>query len=118
MGGQVSPGKPFDISKQEVWRAYQKVAANKGAAGVDGVGLTEFESDLKGNLYKIWNRMSSGSYFNTRDFRCFVLPGVLWSWCSVRALESVSIWCVVMVLARVSRRGWRAVPRAAVVPPS
>ena len=63
MGGQVSPGKPFDISKQEVWRAYQKVAANKGAAGVDGVGLTEFESDLKGNLYKIWNRMSSGSYF-------------------------------------------------------
>ena len=63
VGGQVSPGKPFDISKQEVWRAYQKVAANKGAAGVDGVGLTEFESDLKGNLYKIWNRMSSGSYF-------------------------------------------------------
>ena len=46
-----------------MWRAYQKVAANKGAAGVDGVGLTEFESDLKGNLYKIWNRMSSGSYF-------------------------------------------------------
>ena len=63
MGEQVSPGKPFDISKQEVWQAYQKVAANKGAAGVDGVDLTEFESDLKGNLYKIWNRMSSGSYF-------------------------------------------------------
>jgi RNA-directed DNA polymerase len=60
---QVSPGKPFDISKQEVWQAYLKVAANKGAAGVDGVGLAEFESDLKGNLYKIWNRMSSGSYF-------------------------------------------------------
>jgi RNA-directed DNA polymerase len=47
VGEQVSPGKPFDISRQEVWRAYQKVAANKGAAGVDGVGLTEFESDLK-----------------------------------------------------------------------
>jgi RNA-directed DNA polymerase len=60
---QVSPGKPFDISRQEVWQAYLKVAANKGAAGVDEVGLTEFESDLKGNLYKIWNRMSSGSYF-------------------------------------------------------
>ena len=58
-----SPGKPFDISKQEVWQAYQKVAANKGAAGVDGVGLEEFESDLRNNLYKIWNRMSSGSYF-------------------------------------------------------
>jgi RNA-directed DNA polymerase len=58
-----SPGKPFDITKQEVWQAYLKVAANKGAAGVDGVGLAEFESDLKSNLYKIWNRMSSGSYF-------------------------------------------------------
>ena len=63
MGEQVSPGKPFDISKQEVWQAYQKVASNKGAAGVDGVSLAEFEADLKGNLYKIWNRMSSGSYF-------------------------------------------------------
>jgi RNA-directed DNA polymerase len=63
VGEYESPGKPFDISKQEVWQAYQKVAANKGAAGVDGVSLAEFESDLKGNLYKIWNRMSSGSYF-------------------------------------------------------
>jgi RNA-directed DNA polymerase len=63
VGEHVSPGKSFEISKWEVWQAYQKVAANKGAAGVDGVGLAEFESDLKGNLYKIWNRMSSGSYF-------------------------------------------------------
>ena len=62
----VPPGKPFDISKQEVWQAYLKVAANKGAAGVDMVGLEEFESDLKNNLYKIWNRMSSGSYFPPR----------------------------------------------------
>lgn len=62
MGEHESPGKPFDISKQEVWKAYLKVAANKGAAGVDRVGLEEFESDLKNNLYKIWNRMSSGSY--------------------------------------------------------
>ncbi len=59
MGEHESPGKPFDISKREVWQAYQKVAANKGAAGVDGVSLAEFESDLRGNLYKIWNRMSS-----------------------------------------------------------
>jgi RNA-directed DNA polymerase len=50
VGEHVSPGKPFEISKQEVWLAYQKVAANKGAAGVDEVGLAEFESDLKGNL--------------------------------------------------------------------
>ena len=63
MGEHKSSGKPFGISKQEVRQAYQKVAANKGAARVDGVSLAEFESDLKGNLYKIWNRMSSGSYF-------------------------------------------------------
>ena len=62
--GELKPsGKPFDISKQEVWEAYQKVRANKGAPGVDEVSLVEFEKDLKGNLYRIWNRMSSGSYF-------------------------------------------------------
>jgi RNA-directed DNA polymerase len=55
--------KPFDISKWEVWEAYQKVKANRGASGVDGVSLEEFEKDLKNNLYRIWNRMSSGSYF-------------------------------------------------------
>jgi len=55
--------KPFVISKQEVWEAYRQVAANKGAPGVDNQTLGEFEADLKDNLYKIWNRMSSGSYF-------------------------------------------------------
>jgi RNA-directed DNA polymerase len=55
--------KPFDISKQLVWEAYRKVAANKGAAGVDGESIQQFEGDLKGNLYKLWNRLSSGSYF-------------------------------------------------------
>jgi RNA-directed DNA polymerase len=55
--------KPFDIPKQLVWDAWRQVAANKGAPGVDEVTLGEFEADLKGNLYKIWNRMSSGSYF-------------------------------------------------------
>jgi group II intron reverse transcriptase/maturase len=58
-----SLGKPFAVSKREVWEAYLKVKANKGAPGVDEVTLAEFESGLKGNLYKIWNRMSSGSYF-------------------------------------------------------
>ena len=56
-------GKSFDISKREVWEAYLKVKANKGAAGVDGCSIEDFEKDLKGNLYKIWNRMCSGSYF-------------------------------------------------------
>ena len=58
----VSEAKPYDIPKQLVWEAYQRVKANRGAAGVDGISLAAFEQDLKSNLYKIWNRMSSGSY--------------------------------------------------------
>jgi group II intron reverse transcriptase/maturase len=58
-----SPGKPFEISKRAVWEAWEKVRANKGAPGVDGESVAGFEKDLKGNLYKIWNRMSSGTYF-------------------------------------------------------
>ncbi|MFF3878117.1 group II intron reverse transcriptase/maturase [Streptomyces sp. NPDC001978] len=63
MGGLKSSGKPFEISKRAVWEVWEKVRANKGAAGVDGVSIEEFEKDLRGNLYKIWNRMSSGTYF-------------------------------------------------------
>ena len=63
MDGQKPLGKSFEISKQEVWDAWLKVKANKGAPGVDGQSVEDFEADLKGNLYKIWNRMSSGSYF-------------------------------------------------------
>jgi RNA-directed DNA polymerase len=55
--------KPFCISKKEVWEAYQRVKANKGAAGTDGQTIEDFERKLKKNLYRIWNRMSSGSYF-------------------------------------------------------
>jgi RNA-directed DNA polymerase len=58
-----APGKPFEISKRAVWEAWEKVKANQGAPGVDGMSVAEFEKDLKGNLYKIWNRMSSGTYF-------------------------------------------------------
>ena len=59
----ITETKPFSISKQVVWQAYRRVKANKGAAGVDGESIADFEKDLKNNLYKIWNRMSSGSYF-------------------------------------------------------
>jgi RNA-directed DNA polymerase len=55
--------KPFDISKHVVWEAYLRVKANKGAAGIDDQSIADFERELKNNLYKIWNRMSSGSYF-------------------------------------------------------
>jgi len=57
------PGKPFDISKAEVWQAWEKVKENRGAPGVDGCSIADFEADLKNQLYKVWNRMSSGSYF-------------------------------------------------------
>ena len=71
-GGRGQPGdreeprrtaKSFVIDKQEIVAAYRAVLANDGAAGVDGQTLKEFAQDLKGNLYKLWNRLSSGSYF-------------------------------------------------------
>ena len=55
--------KPFSIPKREVWEAFKRVKANQGAAGVDGQSILEFEADLSRNLYKLWNRLSSGSYF-------------------------------------------------------
>lgn len=55
--------KPFAISKQAVWQAYLRVRANAGAAGVDGQSLAQFEQDRNNLLYKLWNRLSSGSYF-------------------------------------------------------
>ena len=61
-----SEGKPFQIPKRLVWEAYKSVKANKGAAGVDGQSIEDFEKDLRDNLYKIWNRMSSGTYSRPR----------------------------------------------------
>lgn len=55
--------KSYEIAKREVWQAYKRVKANGGAAGADGVTLERFEQDLSKNLYRIWNRLSSGSYF-------------------------------------------------------
>lgn len=58
----MSQPKPFAISKRSVWEAYKRVKANRGAAGVDGQSIEEFEQNLSGNLYKLWNRLASGSY--------------------------------------------------------
>src|SRR6266508_5062921 len=77
-----SQDKPFDIPKWAVWEAYQRVKANKGAAGVDGQSIEDFEQDREKNLYRIWNRMSSGSYFPP----------------PVRAVEIPQIWGGVRVL--------------------
>lgn len=58
-----STSKPFEISKWTVWEAYRKVRANQGAAGVDEQSIAAFEVNLQDNLYKVWNRMCSGTYF-------------------------------------------------------
>jgi RNA-directed DNA polymerase len=55
--------KSFEISKRAVWEAWLRVKANKGAAGVDEQSIAEFEQELRANLFKLWNRLSSGSYF-------------------------------------------------------
>lgn len=59
----VTSAKPYGIAKRTVWEAYQQVKANRGAAGIDDETIADFEQDLSKNLYKLWNRMSSGSYF-------------------------------------------------------
>jgi len=63
MNSNSATNKPFSIEKRRVYEAYKAVKSNRGAAGVDGQTLEMFETDLAGNLYKIWNRMSSGTYF-------------------------------------------------------
>ena len=55
--------KSYDISKWLVWAAYERVKANHGAAGIDEQSIAQFEQNLQDNLYKVWNRMSSGTYF-------------------------------------------------------
>ncbi len=59
----MTKAKSYEVSKQTVWEAYKRVKANRGSAGVDRQSLEAFDENLKNNLYKIWNRMSSGSYF-------------------------------------------------------
>jgi hypothetical protein len=54
--------KSFDIPKREIWEAFKRIKANRGSSGVDGQTIEVFEARLSGNLYKLWNRLSSGSY--------------------------------------------------------
>lgn len=61
--------KPFDVPREWLWEAFRRVKARKGIAGVDGQSIEDFENDLEDNLYKLWNRMSSGSYFPKPVFR-------------------------------------------------
>ena len=63
MNSMHATNKPFNIDKRLVYEAYKAVKSNRGAAGVDEQTIEQFETDLSGNLYKIWNRMSSGTYF-------------------------------------------------------
>ena len=59
----MSAAKPFNIPKKLVAAAFRAVKSNAGGAGIDKETIGQFESKLKGNLYKVWNRMSSGTYF-------------------------------------------------------
>ena len=59
----MSKTKPYEIPKMMIWEAFKRVKANKGGEGVDKESLKDFESNLNPNLYKLWNRLSSGSYF-------------------------------------------------------
>lgn len=71
----MTQAKPFSITKQQVWEAYKRVKANKGTAGVDGQTIEEIESNLKGNLYKLWNRLASGSYMPPAVLRVEIPKG-------------------------------------------
>ncbi|MCB1719620.1 MAG: group II intron reverse transcriptase/maturase, partial [Candidatus Competibacteraceae bacterium] len=60
---EVRSAKPYSIAKRTVWEAYRAVKANRGSAGIDDESIADYERNLSRNLYKLWNRMSSGSYF-------------------------------------------------------
>ena len=71
----MAEAKPFGISKRGVWEAYQRVKENRGAAGVDRQSLEDFESKLTNNLYELWNRLASGSYFPSPVLRVEIPKG-------------------------------------------
>jgi hypothetical protein len=80
----LNPAKSFPITKHQVWEAYKRVKANHGGAGIDAQTLEKFDQDLGNNLYKLWNRMASGSYQpppvkRVSTFRKPMAEPVLWA---------------------------------------
>ena len=108
--------KPFKIPKRDVWEAFKRVKANQGAAGVDGQSIAGFEANLSGNLYKLWNRLSSGSYFPTPVKRVEIpkanggtrplgIPTVADR--IAQAFDPCALWRMIE-----SRSAWRSIPVA------
>ena len=104
--------RPFAIPKLLVWEAWRQVKANKGAPGVDGQDLAEFEADLGDNLYKVWNRMSSGSYFPP-PVRAVEIPKPHGPGTRVLGVPTVIAYCCVVQRAFGFVGGHASVPSAA-----
>ena len=106
--------KPFDIPKREVWEAFKHVKANQGAAGVDGQSVAEFEADLSNNLYKLWNRLSSGattgSEITGQDVVLWLQPGRQPLWAEVHAGEDPGVGRSTSHLAVAGRNRYRLNP--------
>jgi RNA-directed DNA polymerase len=84
--------KPFGIAKREVWEAYKQVKANQGAAGVDGQSIEQFGEDLGNSLYRLWNRLSSGSYFPPPVRRVDIVVGATTGcWISISRVSSIPL---------------------------
>ncbi|MGL9762858.1 MAG: hypothetical protein ACR5LB_12305 [Wolbachia sp.] len=66
--------KPFNIPKSLVFLAYKRIKENRGGAGIDDLTIEKFDQDLSKNLYKLWNRLSSGSYFQPAVKACDIIP--------------------------------------------
>ena len=93
------------VLKWEVWEAYRRVKANKGGPGVDKVTMEDFETDLQGNLYRIWNRMSSGSYFPP-PVKAVEKPKPHGSGTRVLGVPTVADRIAQTVAAHCTDRGW------------
>ena len=120
-------GKPFSIDKKQVYEAYKAVKSNAGSAGVDGQTIEQFEADLQNNLYKLWNRMSSGSYFpppvravsipkKSGGQRILGVPRLIaWpKWLSSNSLSrnwTQSFWPTPMAIGRENRRSMPSASR-------